>query len=548
MSVAMTVRKLKQHDQDYEYYPTSPSMIATIKAYIEKHDLKTDSVLDLGAGDGRIVTELSTGVKYAIEKSQIHINAMPRDINIIGTDFEDQSLIDKKVSLIFTNPPYSEFTSWLARILKEAYCLYTIAIIPTRWRDNGELTQLMEERGIKHEIIDTTDFLDAERSARAKVDIVFFDFCDQIKHRNSRYGCGDHHNRDPFEIWFEDFFGFEKHMTLPIVEESEAVTWKSKVANSLVDGNNVIDTLVELYTAELAHICDMYQKITMLDPDVLRGMDINVKGVREGLKLKITNLKHKYWEEMFNRFTTVTKHLCTKQRAKMRERLMTHVNVEFSKRNAHAIASWLVKNANHYYDDQVTQLMKDLTCKASVVNYKSNERVFKHDGWRYSSDRDKWTHYKLDYRFVIEGWYGINCSEYDFERNAHRGLRSSGYNLLSDLLTVANNIGFQAYHDLQTRWFESRSKQEFYYLNHRTGESELLFECRAYNNGNIHFRFAPRFMLALNTEFGRVNGWVKSKEEAAQELQANIEEIKTVFGTNNQIALGSFTHLLANAA
>jgi hypothetical protein len=41
---------------------------------------------------------------------------------------------------------------------------------------------------------------------------------------------------------------------------------------------------------------------------------------------------------------------------------------------------------------------------------------------------------------------------------------------------------------------------------------------------------------------------VKSKEEAAQELQANIEEIKTVFGTNNQIALGSFTHLLANAA
>jgi hypothetical protein len=292
----------------------------------------------------------------------------------------------------------------------------------------------------------------------------------------------------------------------------------------------------------------MYQKITTLDPDVLRGMDINVKGVREGLKLKIGGLKHKYWEEMFERFEKVTNHLATKQRKKMRERLMTHVNVDFTKRNAHAIASWLCTNANHYYDDQITDLMVRLTSEASVINYKSNSRVFKSDGWRYYADRDNWTHYKLDYRFVIDGWYGVNNSEYEFERNAFCGLKESGYNLLNDILTVANNVGFESLNDLKTRRFVSREKQEFYFTNHRTGKLEILFEVRAYLNGNMHFRFAPRFILTLNTEFGRINGWVKSKEEAAQELDADISDVERVFATNTQIKIGEFRHLLSHAA
>jgi hypothetical protein len=474
---------------------------------------------------------------------------MPRDINIIGTQFEEQSLIDKKVSLVFTNPPYTEYKEWIARVLKEAYCLYSIAIIPIRWRESGELKQLMEERNIKFEIIDTTDFLDAERKARAKVDIVFFDFCNHIKKRGRHYTSRDNFKEDPFNIWFEDFFGFDKHMASTVtVEDGNAFTWKEKIENTLVDGNNVIDVLVEMYTQELEHICDMYKKITSLDADVLKGMEINVKGVREALKLKIVNLKDKYWKEMFDRFSTVTRHLCTTQRSLMRTKLMSHTSVDFTKRNAHAIACWLVKNANHYYDDQVTELMKNLTDKASVINYRSNHRVFKQDGWRYYADRDNWTHYKLDYRFIIEGWYGINRSSYDFERNAHRGLQKSGYELLSDILTVANNIGFEAYQDLNTRYFTAGQREEFYYLNHETGKSELLFDIRAFKNGNVHFRFSPKFMLSLNTEFGRINGWVKSKEEAAQELQENAKDIADVFGCNHKIGIDSFTNLLSHAA
>ncbi len=65
------------------------------------------NVLDCGAGDGRVVKELSNGGKmYAIEKSQKLIKQMPDDLFIIGTDFFQSTLIDKEVQVIFCNPPY----------------------------------------------------------------------------------------------------------------------------------------------------------------------------------------------------------------------------------------------------------------------------------------------------------------------------------------------------------------------------------------------------------------------------------------------------------
>jgi hypothetical protein len=96
-SVAMTVRELKSQFQDFEWYETSPKILETIEAYIQTHDIKTDPMLDIGAGRGNVLMKLGTGSKYAIEKSQLHINAMPRSINIIETQFEEQSLIDKRL-------------------------------------------------------------------------------------------------------------------------------------------------------------------------------------------------------------------------------------------------------------------------------------------------------------------------------------------------------------------------------------------------------------------------------------------------------------------
>ena len=45
-----------------------------------------------------------------------------------------------------------------------------------------------------------------------------------------------------------------------------------------------------------------------------------------------------------------------------------------------------------------------------------------------------------------------------------------------------------------------------------------MFEVRAYINGNIHMRMHQRLALALNVEYGRIRGWLKTPKEAQEEL------------------------------
>ncbi|MGL5668705.1 MAG: hypothetical protein ACRDD9_21590 [Shewanella sp.] len=39
---------------------------------------------------------------------------------VIGTDFNQQTLVDKPVGVIFCNPPYSAFEQWATRVISEA--------------------------------------------------------------------------------------------------------------------------------------------------------------------------------------------------------------------------------------------------------------------------------------------------------------------------------------------------------------------------------------------------------------------------------------------
>lgn len=134
MTVAAVVRELKDRSEDFEWYPTTDTMVDIIKSdmlnYFHDYEgpwdkkvkiLSRIDVLDCGAGDGRVLSKLSNGGnKYAIEKSKTLINLMPEDIFIIGTDFFQSTLIDKKVKVLFCNPPYSEYAQWAEKIITEA--------------------------------------------------------------------------------------------------------------------------------------------------------------------------------------------------------------------------------------------------------------------------------------------------------------------------------------------------------------------------------------------------------------------------------------------
>lgn len=63
----------------------------------------------------------------------------------------------------------------------------------------------------------------------------------------------------------------------------------------------------------------------------------------------------------------------------------------------------------------------------------------------------------------------------------------------------------------------------------------MFGEIRAYINGNIHCKFNKEFMKKLNTEVGRLNGWIKSPKEAALELDMDIKEVEEYYGKSLQL-------------
>jgi len=119
-NTAQLVLQLKQAGQDQEWYPTDPRMIQAVLRWIPQD---ASSIMDIGAGDGRVLAMLAEKCKdatlYGIEQSSILVNAQPENVIPIGTDLFEQNLSCLPVDYIFCNPPYSQFDEWACKIISE---------------------------------------------------------------------------------------------------------------------------------------------------------------------------------------------------------------------------------------------------------------------------------------------------------------------------------------------------------------------------------------------------------------------------------------------
>lgn len=95
MSVHATVRALKENDEDFEWYPTTEEIIRKVTLDIlrevEEGYARSFSVLDIGAGDGRVLKSIQEKLKhqsacdhlqvecFAIEKAIYHLFDAMRD-------------------------------------------------------------------------------------------------------------------------------------------------------------------------------------------------------------------------------------------------------------------------------------------------------------------------------------------------------------------------------------------------------------------------------------------------------------------------------------
>lgn len=138
------------------------------------------------------------GEKYAMEKSLPLLRAFPADIMIVGTDFMAQTLVDIDWSIIFNNPPFSQFAEFACKIIAESLAPDVYLILPSRWKDNQSIDDALARRKATYTVLGSSDYRSADRPARCTVDVIHINLS---KHGSRRWNKAAV-DVDPFEAWF----------------------------------------------------------------------------------------------------------------------------------------------------------------------------------------------------------------------------------------------------------------------------------------------------------------------------------------------------------
>lgn len=524
------VESLKASGEDFEWYPTTPEIIRKVANDIrrvqdDRYGRNKLDIMDVGAGDGRVLIGIKgelhsddwqhrTDVDnlFAIEVSTVHLANMPKEIIVIGTDFHEQTLVDKTANVVFSNPPYSEFEPWAYRILRECPAETIYLVLPKRWRESARIADVLQSRDVETHSLGEFDFNNADRQARAEVEVV-------------RFSIPDGNGTSVFDAAIEDMLPELETFDREPEDDEDAPTFD---ANMLEGEEGIVPTMVAAYDADLARLLDTYRAVVKIHPGILKELGVTKKTILDGLRSKISGLKNKYWKALFEYLGDITKRLATKQRKEFLSSLTDKTVIDFTEANIYAMLLWVAKWASEHFDQQLIELFKAMAQKATVERYKSNQKVFAERNWRYL--REDETHYKLCFRMVLETHGGISTSDYSWR--SVNGLEESSRDLLSDFITVSNNLGFECDDQPGLHEWVSNGKVEFYLR-----DGSLLMDVRAFKNGNLHIRVAKTVMLAINVQAGKLLGWLRTASEAVEELgeEAHAELVRETFAISHKI-------------
>ena len=525
-STSAIVERLKEADQDFEFYPTTREMIAPIYRSYDGNKFRINSFLDIGCGtcnfykflkefiesdavaQGQVNPKIPT--YNVMEKSKILLNNLPKEAVVLGTDFETNALIDKPVDAIFCNPPYSSFVEWTVRIIRESTARFIYLVIPQRWKENAEIRQALTDTKSIETVLGSFDFLHAERQARAKVDVLYI----------NKENCP---KNKAFDDWFDSVFSMR--------DKKNRYEWeidddkKKSIKNQLVGAKNKVEMLVDFYNDELNTLQSHFKAITSLDVDILESIGVNKSAVKESLKNRIQGLKNRYWRIAFDELKEITSRLTSATKEKMYDRFQGLLTVDFNHDNIYSLVIWVCKNASAYYDEQLIELYKTFTTPENIIKYKSNQKVFQRDRWGHF-DRETATHYCLSYRIICDRQ--LFRGRYSW-RNEFDDRQSQ--TVVNDFKAIANNLGFASAESEIPSLFGEK-----YYI--RKPDGSPLIEYKVYQNGNTHLKLDKEFAKAMNVEVSRLLGWIRNKSDVEKEFpDVMAKGAEKYFKTNFSIGL-----------
>lgn len=570
-STVSLVQNLKYAGQDFEWYPTSDEQMLTItndiNAINEELDFTVRSdqetkVLDIGAGDGRLLNAIKSACDFkmslfAIEKASVHTSTYrEKGITLLGTDFYETNFITKKCEIAVVNPPYSDFSNWIQTLILHLNFSILYAIIPQRWADDGDIQAAMKARGIEFaEVLAESDFLNADRAARAKVHVVRFSFNNLVAdERFKKLGYDQYVSKgftDPFQMYIENELGLKKTYS-STTERFQQQVEKERVKKGLetegakgfelVQSRGVLWALLDSYERDLEKTLTQYKLIGSLDQSLLRELGVDYDGLRKGVSEKLYGYRNVYWSLLFENLEVIYSRLTMKNKQALLDTLMRNA-LDFTYNNAVYIIDYAVTTGNELIEQSLIDVYKSLTCESSISRYyKSNEHVY-HDDWRHGKSSNDSAKYALDYRFVFS-------SSANFESRTGRDCLSAyaqgftqdikvAFNLLgySDLRfsTDLNSIGFGGSLSIMGRT--------------PSGEEVELAVIKFYKNGNRHIKFNQKAMLRFNVTVSRLLGWVRHKEDYSSELETDtVSDEVWEISEGMSIVSGDVLRLTNNAA
>ncbi|MFG5142130.1 hypothetical protein, partial [Campylobacter lari] len=236
------------------------------------------------------------------------------------------------------------------------------------------------------------DFFNAERRARAKVELLIF----KKEYKDNSF---ENFLKEHFQLSCLDFnekiYSYER-----LDKERKSLSDETK----LIDKEKIIDFLIQKYDEDMQKCIVSIKNLSMIDNNIYSYLDLSKETILKGVERMLRDLRALYWGEIFNKLEVITSKVIEEYRREISSSVISNSSIDFTRDNLESVLIWFIKNANIYIEKSYLAFFDRLSIKDNALMYKSNKR-FLYSQWRYTKEAEgkelDQVPLKLDYRIVV---------------------------------------------------------------------------------------------------------------------------------------------------